>query len=48
MSEGAVKSATHRLRVRYRDCLRDTVSRTVSNPSEIDAELRYLLSALGD
>ncbi len=31
-----------RLRQRYRDELRSEVARTVSNPAEIDEEMRYL------
>lgn len=46
MTEGAVKVAAHRLRVRYRELLRDEVGRTVADPGEIDAELAELLAAL--
>lgn len=46
MSEGAVKAAVHRLRVRYRDRLRSEVAKTVAHPSEIDDELRHLLAVL--
>jgi len=46
MSEGAVKAAVHRLRVRYRERLRAEVATTVAHPSEIDAELRHLLAVL--
>jgi RNA polymerase sigma factor (sigma-70 family) len=46
MSEGAVKGAAHRLRSRYRQILRDEVGRTVSEPAEIDAEIRELMAAL--
>jgi hypothetical protein len=46
MSEGAVKAAVHRLRVRYRERLRAEVSTTAAHPSEIDAELRHLLAVL--
>src|SRR5688572_20174128 len=46
MTEGAVKAAVHRLRVRYRDRLRESVGKTVANPSEIDDELKHLLNVL--
>jgi RNA polymerase sigma-70 factor (ECF subfamily) len=46
MSEGAVKVAAHRLRGRYRELLRDEVSRTVDDRSEIDDEIDQLLTAL--
>jgi DNA-directed RNA polymerase specialized sigma24 family protein len=48
MSIGAVKTAIHRLRSRYRALLREEVARTVANPAEIDEELRYLRDALRD
>ena len=47
LSEGAVKVAAHRLRVRYRERLRTEVARTVEQPEEIDEELRFLLAAVG-
>jgi len=47
MTEGAVKTAVHRLRRRLGQLLRDEVSQTVVNPSEVDDELRHLLQALG-
>jgi RNA polymerase sigma-70 factor (ECF subfamily) len=47
MSEGAVKVAAHRLRQRYRAALRAEIAETVESDSEIDAELRHLLDALG-
>ena len=47
MNEGAVKVAVHRLRQRYGAALRAEIAETVESPSEVDAELRYLLEALG-
>jgi RNA polymerase sigma factor (sigma-70 family) len=44
MSAGAVKVAVHRLRRRYRQLLREEIAHTVADPSEIDDEIRYLLS----
>jgi RNA polymerase sigma factor (sigma-70 family) len=46
LSEGAFKVAVHRLRGRFRECLRQEVAQTVGNPEEVDDELRALLSAL--
>jgi RNA polymerase sigma factor (sigma-70 family) len=46
MSEGAIKVAVHRLRQRYRECLREVVSQTVSDASEVEAELRHLFAVL--
>ena len=44
--ESAIKRLLHQLRVRYRAILREEVSHTVSDPSEIDDEIRYLCAAL--
>lgn len=46
MTEGAVKTAVHRLRRRYRQLLREEIAQTVAGPEEIDDEIRYLLSCL--
>jgi len=46
LSFGAVKTAVHRLRVRYGALLREEVARTVTTPSEVDQELRYLRAVL--
>ena len=46
MTEGAVKTAVHRLRRRYRELLREEIAQTVAGPEEIDDEIRYLLSCL--
>lgn len=43
---GAVKVTIHRLRRRYRTLLREEIARTVSDPGEVDAEIRELLAAL--
>jgi RNA polymerase sigma-70 factor (ECF subfamily) len=44
--EGAVRVAVHRLRKRYRHLLRDEISQTLSNPAQIEEELRSLQAAL--
>ncbi len=46
MNEGAVKSAVHRLRQRYRQLLRDEIAQTVADPAEVDEELRHLFAVL--
>ena len=46
MSEGAIKTAVHRLRSRYREILRAEIERTVASPSQVEAELRELFAAL--
>ena len=46
MSAGAVRIALFRLRRRFRAILRQMVKMTVSKNTEIDDEIRYLLSAV--
>jgi DNA-directed RNA polymerase specialized sigma24 family protein len=46
LSLGALKTAIHRLRARYRVLLREEVARTVASPTQVDEELRYLRAAL--
>lgn len=43
MSEAAVKMAVHRLRQRYRECLRAEIAQTVATTAEIEDELRYVM-----
>jgi RNA polymerase sigma-70 factor (ECF subfamily) len=45
-TEGALKMAALRLRRRYAELLREEIAATVSNPEEIEAELRHLLVVL--
>lgn len=45
-TEGAVKVTVHRLRRRFRDVLRVEIASTVSEDSEIDDEIRYLIAVL--
>jgi RNA polymerase sigma-70 factor (ECF subfamily) len=47
MSEGAVKTAAHRLRRRYRELLRDEIAQTVASPEDVEDEIRSLFDALG-
>jgi len=46
LSESAVTSAIHRMRIRFRDLLRTEVSQTVENHGEVEAEMRELLAVL--
>ena len=46
MTEGAVKTAAHRMRRRYRTLMREEIAQTVAGPEEIEDEIRYLLSCL--
>ncbi len=46
MSEGAVKVAIHRLRLRYRALLRAAIAETVSNEADLDDEMQYLIAVL--
>ena len=46
MSEGAVKTAVHRLRRRFQGELQRLVSQTLSDPNDVDDEIRDLIRAL--
>jgi len=46
MAENAVRQAFHRFRQRYQLLLRDEIAHTVATPSDIEDELRYLVSVL--
>jgi len=48
MTEGAVKVALHRLRRRFGELLRAEAAQTLSNPADINEELRHLCAALAD
>jgi RNA polymerase sigma-70 factor (ECF subfamily) len=45
MTEGAIRVAVHRLRRRYRELLRDEIGQTLSDPAQVDEEIRTLFSA---
>lgn len=47
MTEGAVKTAVHRLRRRYGEILRSEISQTIENPTDLEDEIKGLFSALG-
>jgi RNA polymerase sigma-70 factor (ECF subfamily) len=46
MAETAVKKQLHNMRQRYRGLLRDEVSQTVEDPTDVDDEIRYLCASL--
>jgi RNA polymerase sigma factor (sigma-70 family) len=43
ISEAAVKMAVHRLRQRYRECIRAEIAQTVATDREIEDELRHVM-----
>ena len=45
MEEGAVRVAIHRLRKRYRVLLRDEIAQTLTDESQVDAEMQALFGA---
>ena len=46
LTMGAIKTAIHRMRSRYRALVRDEVARTVATPGQVEEELRCLRVAL--
>jgi RNA polymerase sigma-70 factor (ECF subfamily) len=46
MTEGAVKTAVHRMRREYRDSIRAEIAQTVASEDEIEAEIGALFEAL--
>jgi RNA polymerase sigma factor (sigma-70 family) len=46
MTTNAVKQAFHRLRLQFRETLREEIAHTVAVPEEIEDELRHLISVL--
>ena len=46
MSEGAIRTAVHRLRKRYGQALRAEIAETVANPADTDEEVRHLLATV--
>jgi len=47
LTEAAVKVAAHRFRARYREMLRQEVAKTVSQPEEVEEEIRHLFATFG-
>lgn len=48
MTEGAARVAVHRLRKRYRQRLRDEISRTLATDALVDDEMRALFAVLSE
>src|SRR5262249_35423319 len=46
MTENAVKQAFYRFRQRYQALLREEIGHTVARPSEVEDELRHLISVV--
>ena len=46
LSDGAVKVAIHRLRKRFRDCVKAEIAQTVSTEEQVREELRYLIEVV--
>jgi RNA polymerase sigma-70 factor (ECF subfamily) len=47
LSPSGLRTAVFRMRQRYRELVREEVAQTVSNPQEIDEEIRYLIQVVG-
>jgi len=48
LSDSAVKSAIFRLRRRYGEVLRESISSTVASPEEVEDEIRHLFACLSE
>jgi RNA polymerase sigma factor (sigma-70 family) len=48
MSEGAVKAVVHRMRRRFGRLLREEIAATVAQPEDVEGEIRYLLTVIGE
>src|SRR5262245_8624461 len=48
MTESAVRVTVHRLRRRYRELLRQEIAQTLSDPAQVEEEVRALFSAFAD
>jgi RNA polymerase sigma-70 factor (ECF subfamily) len=46
MAPGTVAVAMHRLKQRYRECVREEVANTVTGPAELEEEMRHLFAVL--
>jgi DNA-directed RNA polymerase specialized sigma24 family protein len=46
MTEGAVRTAIHRLKRRFQTRLRQDIAETVDDPADVEDELKYLVRAL--
>jgi RNA polymerase sigma factor (sigma-70 family) len=48
LNEGAARVAVHRLRKRYRELLREEIAQTLTEPADIEEELRALFQAFAE
>lgn len=48
ITEGALRTAVHRVRRRYRELLRDEIAQTLADPANADEELQALFHAFSD
>ncbi len=48
LTENGVKAVVHRMRQRYRELVRLEVANTVASRSEVDEEIRYLISVISE
>jgi RNA polymerase sigma-70 factor (ECF subfamily) len=48
VNEGAARVAVHRLRQRYRELLRQQIAQTLSDPADLEEEMRALFTAFRD
>jgi RNA polymerase sigma-70 factor (ECF subfamily) len=48
LNEGAARVAVHRLRKRYRELLREEISQMLSDPADVEEEMRALFRAFAD
>ena len=48
LSESALKSAVHRMRLRYRKLVREEVAHTVDDRDEVEAEIRHLIAVVSE
>jgi RNA polymerase sigma-70 factor (ECF subfamily) len=46
LSDGALRTAVHRLRRRYGELVREEIQLIVDDPEEVEGEIRFLLAAL--
>ncbi len=47
VSEGSLRVAVHRLRKEFKATLHDAIAETVERDTDVDDELRYLLTVVG-
>jgi RNA polymerase sigma-70 factor (ECF subfamily) len=48
MNEGTLRVAIHRLRRRFRELFKEEIAHTVATAKEVNDEVRYVMSVLGE